>query len=121
MAITPGSPGDRDFLGVLEQRLRDFDARQGGPVLVALDRSSGISPFLLAHTWEHLSFVDPTPVTPLWARPDYVLFSLGPPEPGRRRIEARLPQGPPTLRVAQPGSTAEVLLFPGDRVTLPVS
>ncbi|MGH8934482.1 MAG: hypothetical protein ACRDZO_28595 [Egibacteraceae bacterium] len=121
MAISPGSPGDRGFLGEVEERLRDFDARQGGPVLVALDRSSGMSPFLLAHTWEHLSFVDPTPVTPLWARPDYVLFSLGPPEPGRRRIEARLPQGPPTLRVAQPGSTAEVLLFPGDRVTLPVS
>jgi hypothetical protein len=120
MTFKTGSPGDQDFLTQVGTELHAFDARQDGHVRVALDQSSGLSPFLFSQAWQHLSFVDPTPVTPLWVRPDYVLYSLGPPEPGRRRIAARLPGGKPALRIAGSGSTAQVLLFPGDRVDLPV-
>ena len=121
MAIATGSSADPLFMVRVEQELRDFDARQHQPVMIAFDRSSGLSPFLLDRPWQHLRFVDPTPVTPLRERPDYVLYSLGPPEPGRRRIADRLPQGAPALRVTDPTSTAEVLLFSGELVALPVT
>lgn len=119
MSLHDGPPAA--FFATIEHELRAFDERQTGPVLVAFDRSSGLSPFLLDQRWRHLRFVDPTPVTPLSEQPDYVLYSLGPPEPGRQRIAARLPESAPVLRIALPGSTVEVLLYPGDRVEVPVT
>jgi hypothetical protein len=122
MAMSAGTASrDHAFLAVVQRELRAFDARQPQPVVVALDWSSGLTPFLLQERWRNLRFVDPTPVTPLTRPPDYVLFSVSPAEPDwRRHIEDRIPDATPVLHVAFPDSRAALLLYPGDGVRLPL-
>jgi hypothetical protein len=122
MSLT-ASTADRDraFLETVTRELRAFDNRQSRPVLVALDWSSGLTPFLLQERWRNLHFIDPTPVTPLTRPPDYVLFSVHPAEPDwRRHIENRLPEAKPVLHVVFPGSTGQLSVYPGDLVDLPI-
>jgi hypothetical protein len=122
MAISAGTTsGDDAFLTAVERELHRFDARQPHPMIVALDWSSGLMPFLLEQRWDNLRFVDPTPVTPLTHQPDYVLFSVHPGEPDwRRHIDNRLPHAAPVLHLDFPDSQGELLVYPGALTRLPL-
>ncbi len=122
MALAAGTAErDRAFLAKVERELRAFDARQPHPKVVALDWSSGLASYLGQQRWSNLRFVDPTPVTPLYEPPDYVLFSVSPAEPDwRRNIEERTPNARPVLQLTSPDSHAKLIIYPGDLARLPI-
>lgn len=88
--------------------LERLDAGLERPTVVAVDRLSPITPALVVHPWEHLEFVQETPVSPIEGRTD----ALGRPIAYWLTTPARLNTTRLVHRVpAPPGASSPAIVY----------
>lgn len=100
MAQAAGTRAEwHDFTAQALAPLGELDADGGAPALVVVDPLSGFGQELFARQWRRLTFVQPTPATPMdTLAADYVLATPGVPFVTQPLVEQWGPQ-PPELSV----------------------
>jgi hypothetical protein len=99
------------FVDTAMGELARFDAQAGQAATVVVDPLSGIGQEIFARDWQHLTFVQPTPATPLPPTAgDYVLATPGAPFVTASLVDP-LAAKPPALEIRSRDGTFVMQLF----------